>query len=94
MDKLSLCNLSMLLLALLHETDDKRRCGPKRLPAHPCRKEIVMRDQYDARLWNDSHEQTRAGIDRLLARIMQAFRVLHRIHWAAPWADQRNCPGR
>ncbi len=53
-----------------------------------------MRDQYDARLWNDSHEQARAGIDRLLARIMQAFRVLHRIHWAAPWADQRNCPGR
>lgn len=50
-----------------------------------------MRDQYDARLWNVGHEETSAGIDRLLARIMQAFRVLHRIEWAAPWSDEKPC---
>ena len=44
-----------------------------------------MRDHYDARLWNDGHEEVHASVDRLLRRIMQAFHVLHRIHWAAPW---------
>ncbi len=53
-----------------------------------------MRDHYDARLWNDGHEELRASVDRLLRRIMQAFHVLHRIHWAAPWTDQRGSCGR
>lgn len=50
-----------------------------------------MRDEYDARLWQDSREQTHAGIDRLIDRIMQAFCVLHRQHWAAPWTQDRSC---
>lgn len=50
-----------------------------------------MRDQYDARLWTDHHREARAGIDRLIARVMQAFRVLHSIHWSAPWSDDSRC---
>lgn len=50
-----------------------------------------MRDEYDARLWQDSHQQTYAGIDRLIEIVMQAFRVLHRQHWAAPWTQERAC---
>ena len=53
-----------------------------------------MRDHYDARLWNDGHEEVHASVDRLLRRIMQAFHVLHRIQWAAPWTDQRGSCGR
>ncbi|PSO12117.1 hypothetical protein C7E20_09220 [Sphingobium sp. AEW4] len=51
----------------------------------------TMRDQYDARLWTDHHREASAGIDRLIARIMQAFRVLHSIHWSAPWSDDSRC---
>lgn len=54
-------------------------------------KEITMRDHYDAQLWNEGHVETTAGIDRLLAHIMQAFCVLHRISWSAPWAEQQPC---
>ena len=50
-----------------------------------------MRDEYDARLWNDNRDQTNQGIDQLLTRIMQAFRVLHTIHWSAPWTNDRPC---
>ncbi|WP_206435030.1 hypothetical protein [Sphingobium yanoikuyae] len=51
----------------------------------------MMRDQYDARLWNDSHEEISKSADHFLHRVMQAFRVLHRIEWSAPWADERQC---
>lgn len=50
-----------------------------------------MRDEYDDRLWNDGREQINKDIDRLVARIMQAFRVLHGIQWAAPWVEDRRC---
>lgn len=50
-----------------------------------------MRDQYDARLWNDSHEEISKSADHFLHRVMQAFLVLHRIEWSAPWADERQC---
>ncbi|WP_416464069.1 hypothetical protein [Sphingomonas sp. VDB2] len=51
-----------------------------------------MRDEYDDRLRYDGREQINNGIDRLLARIMQAFRVLHMIHWSSPWAAaERQC---
>ncbi|MCI4589668.1 hypothetical protein MOK15_06140 [Sphingobium sp. BYY-5] len=46
-----------------------------------------MRDEYDDRLWNDGRTVINHGIDRLIATIMQAFRVLHCIHWSAPWTD-------
>jgi hypothetical protein len=45
-----------------------------------------MRDEYHARLRHEHQEDGSAGIDRLLGKIMQAFRVLHRIEWSAPWA--------
>ncbi|CCW18728.1 hypothetical protein EBBID32_30830 [Sphingobium indicum BiD32] len=51
----------------------------------------TMRDQYDAQLWTQNHTETSAGIDRLIARIMQAFRVLHCINWSAPWSDDSRC---
>ncbi|MGW8203110.1 hypothetical protein ACWGM0_11275 [Sphingomonas bisphenolicum] len=51
-----------------------------------------MRDEYDDRLRHEGREQINNGIDRLLARIMQAFRVLHMIHWSSPWAAaERRC---
>jgi hypothetical protein len=52
-----------------------------------------MRDEYDDRLLGELREESNAGIDRLLGLIMQAFRVLHRSQWSAPWANQpeRHC---
>lgn len=44
-----------------------------------------MKDETEARLWADHHEDIANGIDLLFAQIMQAFRVLHRIEWSAPW---------
>lgn len=55
-----------------------------------------MRDEYDDRLLENLREDSNAGIDRLLDRIMQAFRVLHRSQWSAPWApkaERRPCEG-
>ncbi|MEC3911126.1 hypothetical protein U5A82_11805 [Sphingobium sp. CR2-8] len=50
-----------------------------------------MRDEYDDRLWQDGRDDINHGIDRLLARVMQAFRVLHGIQWSAPWTKERRC---
>jgi hypothetical protein len=44
-----------------------------------------MRDEQDLRLLTDHREAVCEGIDGLLASIMRAFQVLHRIEWAAPW---------
>ncbi len=44
-----------------------------------------MRDEQDVRLMTDHREAINEGIDSLLASIMRAFRVLHRIEWSAPW---------
>jgi hypothetical protein len=52
---------------------------------------VTMRDKYDAQLWTEHHVETSKGIDRLIARIMQAFRVLHGINWSAPWSDEGRC---
>ena len=38
-----------------------------------------MRDEYDARLWQDSHQQTYAGIDRLIEIVMQALFALDHV---------------
>jgi hypothetical protein len=51
----------------------------------------IMRDEYDDRLWNDGREQINMGIDRLMARVMQAFCILHAIQWSAPWTTERRC---
>ncbi|MDX3899767.1 MAG: hypothetical protein QHC40_04555 [Sphingobium sp.] len=53
-----------------------------------------MRDQYEDRLLNDHRRQMMSGIDQLLRGVMQAFRVLHRISWSAPWTappHRRSC---
>jgi hypothetical protein len=55
-----------------------------------------MRDEYDDRLFKSLRKDSNAGIDRLLGQIMQAFRVLHRSQWSAPWAtkaERRRCEG-
>ncbi|MCP1471331.1 hypothetical protein J3E64_003038 [Sphingobium sp. OAS761] len=52
-----------------------------------------MRDQYDARMWVGHHHAVAAEIDRLLGRIMDAFRVLNDIRWAAPWSEDKACRG-
>ena len=85
--------MSMLLLAGGRGKGDKQRRGQDARDFLSIRTK-VMRDHYDARLWNDGHEEVHASVDRLLRRIMQAFHVLHRIHWAAPWTDQRGSCGR
>jgi len=55
-------------------------------------KDGIMRDEYDDRVRHDGRAQINSGIDRLLAKIMQAFCVLHAIHWSAPWAaNERRC---
>jgi hypothetical protein len=50
-----------------------------------------MRDEYDARLWNEGRQDTNKAIDGLINRIMQAFCVLHRIHWSSPWTAGKTC---
>ena len=50
-----------------------------------------MRDEYDNRLWQFARKDSAQQIDHLLARVMQAFCVLHRITWSAPWAPAPRC---
>jgi hypothetical protein len=49
-----------------------------------------MRDSFDTRLQTDNAAAT-TGIGAIFSRIMQAFCVLHRISWSAPWAEQKQC---
>jgi hypothetical protein len=44
-----------------------------------------MRDEFDGRFWAENHNQVTAAFGRLLNAIMQAFRVLNHIEYAAPW---------
>jgi hypothetical protein len=76
----------MLLLAAPTEMGDMRSIGAAISPFRSWKRRHVMRDEYHARLRRENHEDSSAGIDRLLGKIMQAFRVLHRIEWSAPWA--------
>lgn len=43
-----------------------------------------MHDQTDARMWAEADKGS-FDIKSLIHSIMQAFRVLHRIEWSAPW---------
>lgn len=47
-----------------------------------------MRDT-NARLPDHSHDKT--PIAAALHQILQPFRVLHRIEWSAPWAEEKRC---
>lgn len=44
-----------------------------------------MRDEMDMRMWNAHHAEFSSGIDRL----MDAFRKLVAIQYAAPWSARR-----
>lgn len=50
-----------------------------------------MRDEHEDRLWQSGRAKTYDQIDQLLGRIMQAFCVLHRISWSAPWNPAPSC---
>jgi len=47
-----------------------------------------MNERIEARIWGDHHEELTSGMNGLFARIMDAFRVLHRIEWSAPWKSE------
>jgi hypothetical protein len=51
-----------------------------------------MRDEMDARIWNEHHEAFSESIDTLVARfkgalagIKPALNQIHRFEWDAPW---------
>ena len=48
-----------------------------------------MRDEYDMQMWQEHREDFAEAIDLLIEKIMQAFRVLQRIEWSAPWRKGR-----
>jgi hypothetical protein len=49
-----------------------------------------MRDEMDARLWNQHHERFSADMATFLKRLADAMRLLNAIQWAAPWRRQRS----
>ncbi len=49
-----------------------------------------MRDECEDRFQRQARADTNHLIDGLIARAMHSFRVLHRIHYRAPW-DTRTC---
>ena len=50
-----------------------------------------MRDEYDDRLWREIRQDGMGQIDHLLRQVMQAFCVLNRISWSAPWTPAPPC---
>ncbi|WP_164847336.1 hypothetical protein [Sphingobium algorifonticola] len=48
-----------------------------------------MRDENDMRMLEAHRAAIGDAIDALIGRIMQAFEVLHRIEWSAPWRNGR-----
>jgi hypothetical protein len=46
---------------------------------------MTMRDEIDGRIWADNHKAISAGLGELFKAIMEAFRVLNHIEYAAPW---------
>ena len=47
-----------------------------------------MRDEMDARLWVEHHEEFSQSIAELIGRIRTAFERLHAITFAAPWRQE------
>lgn len=52
-------------------------------------KDHAMRDEYEDRFQRHARADTNRMIDGMIARIMHSFRVLHRIHYAAPWQGEK-----
>lgn len=44
-----------------------------------------MRDEMDARIWVEHHEQFSDSLHRGVIAMAAAFRRLHALQWAAPW---------
>jgi hypothetical protein len=44
-----------------------------------------MRDEMDARIWVDHHEQFSDSLHNGFAAIAAGFRKLHNMQWSAPW---------
>lgn len=48
-----------------------------------------MRDEQDMRILEEHRAAFGAVVDDAIAKIMEAFRVLHCIEWSAPWRKGR-----
>lgn len=53
-----------------------------------------MRDAYEDQIQRHGREQTNRLIDGIIAHIMQSFRVLHRVHYSAPWRTENDLSRR
>lgn len=51
-----------------------------------------MRDEMDARIWNEHHEGFSDSLHAAFAKIGTAFEALHRYQWAAPWRRDEKRP--
>lgn len=47
-----------------------------------------MRDQLDNQMWTEHHEAFSASLHSFLCATMDVFKVLTRINYNAPWAEQ------
>ena len=50
-----------------------------------------MRDELDARIWNEHGHQFSEDLHRLLKGVAVTFRRLHAIQFHAPWRDSKSC---
>ena len=50
-----------------------------------------MREEFSARIWAERHQDLSTAVAALLRSVMQAFCVLHRVSWNAPWAEEKRC---
>lgn len=53
-----------------------------------------MRDEMDARIWNEHHTAFSDSLDRLFRNIGDALKRLHQIEFSAPWRDSAKTPGQ
>lgn len=48
-----------------------------------------MRDMIDTREWAENHELLSQDLDRGVTKLMDAFRILARINYSAPWKNEK-----
>jgi hypothetical protein len=55
--------------------------------AYRQRKEQVMRDEMDSRMWNEHHEDFSASIADAIDKLHAVFKQIHRHNFCAPWDE-------
>ncbi len=65
------------------------RAGP--LPYDQNERIDKMRDEIDARIWNEHGHQFSEALHRFLQGVALTFRRLHAIQFHAPWRDTKSC---